>query len=72
MGSRQVLEYDPTGKTIVWRSSGARLTNVYAAQRLASGVTLVADYQGLHEFDATGQKEKLILRQQNIVGLSSY
>jgi outer membrane protein assembly factor BamB len=71
MSSRQVMEYDPTGKTVVWRSAG-RLTNVYGAQRLASGVTLVADYQGLHEFDATGQKEKLILRQNNIVGLSSY
>ena len=71
MSSRQVMEYDPTGKTVVWRSAG-RLTNVYGAQRLPSGVTLVSDYQGLHEFDASGQNEKLILRQNNIVGLSSY
>jgi|GEM_PF-579767 len=71
MSSRQVIEYDPTGKTIVWRSAG-RLANAYGAQRLSNGTTLVADYQGLHEFDTTGANEKLILRQNNIVGLSSY
>ncbi len=71
MGGRQVIEYDPTGKKEVWRSTN-RLTNAYAAQRLPSGITLVADLQGLHEFDVTGQKEKLILRQNNVVGLSSY
>ena len=71
MSSRQVVEYDPTGKTIVWRSAG-RLAHAYAAQRLPSGVTVVADYQGVHEFDASGQNEKLIVRQNNIVGLSSY
>jgi hypothetical protein len=71
MSSRQVVEYDPTGKTVVWRSAG-RLTNAYGAQRLPSGTTIVADYQGLHEFDATGTQDKMILRQNNIVGVSSF
>ncbi|MCI0359731.1 MAG: PQQ-like beta-propeller repeat protein [Planctomycetaceae bacterium] len=71
MGSRQVVEYDPTGKTVVWQSRG-RLANVYGAQRLSDGRTIVADYQGVHEFDPSGQNEKLIVRQPNVVGLSSY
>jgi hypothetical protein len=33
---------------------------------------MVVDYQGVHEFDASGQNEKLIVRQSNVVGLSSY
>jgi hypothetical protein len=70
--SRQVVEYDSTGKTIVWKSPAGRLTNAYGAQRLPSGATIVADYQGLHEFDVTGTQEKVILRQNNVVGLSSY
>jgi hypothetical protein len=70
--SRQIVEYDPTGKTIVWRSTGGRLVNPYGVQRLPNGTTIVADYQGLHEFDATGTQDKVILRQSNVVGLSSY
>jgi hypothetical protein len=72
MSSRQVKEYDPTGKTVVWNSEGSRLTNVYGAQRLPNGTTLVADYQGLHELDPSGKKDKVLLRQNNIVGVSSF
>jgi outer membrane protein assembly factor BamB len=71
MNTRQVVEYDPTGKTIVWRSQ-ARLTNPYAAQRLPSGNTLVADFQGVHELDAQGAKFVWEQRVQNCTGLSSF
>jgi hypothetical protein len=71
MNTRQVVEYDPTGKKIVWRSQ-ARLTNPYAAQRLPSGNTLVADFQGVHELDAQGAKIVWQQRVQNCTGLSSF
>jgi outer membrane protein assembly factor BamB len=71
ISSRQVVEYDASGKNVVWRSA-ARLANVYAAQRLPNGSTLVADFQGIHEFDSTGAQDKLIHRQQNISGLSNF
>jgi outer membrane protein assembly factor BamB len=71
MNSRQVVEYDPTGKTIVWRSQ-VRLTNPYAAQRLPSGNTLVADFQGVHELDAQGAKVVWQQRLQSCTGLSSF
>jgi outer membrane protein assembly factor BamB len=71
MNTRQVVEYDPTGKTIVWRSQ-ARLMNPYAAQRLPSGNTLVADFQGLHELDAQGAKVVWEQRVPNCTGLSSF
>jgi hypothetical protein len=69
--SRQVVEYDPTGKNIVWRSAG-RLANPLCAQRMPSGTTLVADFQGLHEFDPTGKQDRMILRQPNLAGVSSF
>jgi len=68
---RQIVEFDPTGKTIVWKTSVA-LTNPYAAQRLPSGNTLVADHQGIHEIEASGQKVRRMFRQQQVTGLSSY
>jgi outer membrane protein assembly factor BamB len=69
--TRQVVEYDPTGKSVVWRS-GVPLTNPYAAERLASGTTLVADHQGLHELDVDGKKIKWEHKQVSVTGLSSY
>ena len=55
--ARRVVEYDPTGKTIVW-STQVPLSNPYIAQRLASGNTLVADQTGVHEIDASGKVER--------------
>jgi outer membrane protein assembly factor BamB len=69
--TRQVLEYDATGKTVVWQSK-IPLTNPYCAERLPNGNTLVADHQGLHELDASGQKVIWTHRQPGITGVSSY
>jgi hypothetical protein len=69
--TRQVLEYDATGKKVVWQSK-IPLTNPYCAERLPNGNTLVADHQGLHELDAAGQKVIWTHRQPGITGLSTY
>jgi hypothetical protein len=69
--TRQVVEYDATGKSVVWRS-GVPLNNPYCAERLASGNTLVADQQGLHELDADGKNILSTYRQQGLTGLSSF
>ena len=71
MNGRQIVEYDPTGKTIVWRSS-TRFANPYCAQRLASGSTLVSDFQGIHELAPDGSKIQWQHRQPGITGLSSF
>ena len=69
--ARKVVEYDPTGRTIVW-STQAPLVNPYAAQRLASGNTMVADHTGVQEFDATGKPVPWRHRQQQVTGLSTF
>ncbi|MEX2173109.1 MAG: PQQ-binding-like beta-propeller repeat protein [Pirellulaceae bacterium] len=71
VNTRQVVEYDASGKNIVWRST-VPLANPYGAQRLPSGNTLVADFQGLHEVDPTGTQVRWQQRQPNITGISSF
>jgi len=68
---RQVVEFDSTGTNIVWRTQ-VPLSNPAAAQRLASGNTLVADHSGVQEIDASGQNVRRHLRQQQVTGLSSF
>jgi hypothetical protein len=69
--ARQVIEVDPTGKKIVW-STQSPLINPSAAQRLATGNTLVADYNGLYEFDTSGRPLPWRHLQQHVTGLSSF
>jgi hypothetical protein len=69
--ARKVVEYDPAGRNIVW-STQAPLVNPFAAQRLASGNTLVGDNSGVQEFDAAGQPVPWRHRQQQVTGLSSF
>ena len=71
LGSREVVEYDASGKTVLWRSK-VPLLNPYCAQRLPTGTTLVADHQGVHELDESGQQIRWQQRQQGITGLSSF
>jgi hypothetical protein len=69
--ARKVVEYDPTGKTIVWQSTPASLIGPFAAQRLPNGNTLVADQTGLREIDTAGKQIRWH-RQQQVTGLSSF
>lgn len=69
--ARKVIEYDASGKSIVWTTT-APLINVFAAQRLASGNTLVADHTGIQEIDSTGQRVVWRFRHPQAMGLSSF
>jgi len=68
---RQVVEYDSTGTNQVWRTQ-VPLSNPFAAQRLPSGSTLVADHTGVREIDAAGTNVTWQHRQQQVTGLSSF
>ena len=69
--ARKVVEYDPAGRNIVW-STQAPLVNPQAAQRLASGNTLVGDNSGVREFDAAGMPVPWRHGQPQVTGLSSF
>jgi hypothetical protein len=70
-GQRQVVEYDSSGNNIVWRTQ-MPLSNPYAAQRLASGNTLIADQSGVREIDAGGANVLWQHRQTQVTGLSAF
>jgi hypothetical protein len=73
MYTRQVAEYDASGKTIVWKSNtNLALTNPYCAQRLPNGRTLVADHQGVREISESGDSVTWQLKQPSTTGLSSF
>jgi hypothetical protein len=69
--ARKVIEFDPTGKSIVW-STEVPLIHPLAAQRLPGGTTLVADQTGLREIDASGKEIVWQLRLPGVTGLSCY
>jgi hypothetical protein len=71
MYTGQVVEVDPSGQKTVWTAK-VPLVNPSDAQRLPNGNTLIADNNGVHEIDPTGEQVRWKHPQNNATGVSQY
>ena len=71
MYTGQVVEVDATGQKTVWTAK-VPLVNPCDAQRLPNGNTLIADNNGVHEIDPTGEQVRWQHKQNNATGVSQF